>query len=210
MRIRAALVILLAGLPTLAACGGGGGGKAPPFEEWARKFVEDPDSSVLLPDPARWFKAHFPADLASSLASDYETEAEKSGGKGGGISGVVAKAREKGQTEVKVASFTAAVDMAANGLQNAALQRMTSPATLHTIRMTKPGEASGTTIWSFAEVDGTYRFVGKMRRLNPTRGDLVADVLCSLPLSAAEAQLRENGLLTSSAVDYLKRIKVLQ
>ena len=49
-----------------------------------------------------------------------------------------------------------------------------------------------------------------MQALNPTRGDLVADILCQMPLEKAGKMLRERGVLKEPPVDYLKQKGVLK
>ena len=121
------------------------------------------------------------------------------------------KIRE-GNTQVSVSSISKPIDVRANGAQNHALQLMRQPTPLYTLRLIRPGQQRGTAYWSFVFVDGGMRFIGKLDGLEPNapRGDLICDVLRSLPLNEAERLLKQKGVLKESAVDYLKARRLLE
>jgi hypothetical protein len=136
--------------------------EATPFATWAKAYTQNPDQDVLLPNPEKWFAAHFPKELAAAIASDYQDLVKKSGGRAG-IGKLVRGWLNAGNSEVSVVAVSRPDDPEATGLQQAALQQMTQPVTLYTIKLRKPGHSSGISFWSFVELDGTYRLVGKMQ-----------------------------------------------
>lgn len=142
--------------------------KATSFESWARAFIADPKDDAMLPNPEAWFAEYFAAADAARLAAEYKAQIAANGGVdgGGGLAAVVRRTIAAGNSEMKAITVTGPDDRNGTGLQRTAIKAATKPLTLHTIRLTKPGEDLGTTFWSFAETDGTYRFVGKMRALN--------------------------------------------
>jgi hypothetical protein len=175
------------------------------FERWARKYVENPHSDVFLPDCKVWFREHFEPELAEKLTREYMLLMDQ----GSFLVREINDLKRKGKTVVSVRSASAAIDMGATGLQNAALQRMKKRTTLFTLVLTEPGKDRGTSHSSFVYVDGGFRLVGKMRVLNPLRGDLFADVLCAVPLADGEALLRKQGAMEESAVEYLQKKGIL-
>ena len=176
------------------------------FRQWATDFAKKPHESVVLKDPEKWFAEHFESGTAADLADEYKERMSNPRG----LVNAIEKLRNKGRTEVKVRQISKAIDTSATGLQNAAMQRMKKPVTLYTLTLVEPGKESGTNFDSFAMVDGKFVFVGKFTALNPTRGDLVTDLLCSLPLANAEKLLGEKDMLKGSAADYLKDKGILK
>ena len=73
------------------------------------------------------------------------------------------QAGTEGRTEVKAIKIANANDANATGLQKAALSAMKAPVPLYTVKLVKPGETSGTSLWSFAYIDGSYVFLGEMK-----------------------------------------------
>ena len=72
-----------------------------------------------------------------------------------------------GPIDVSVERFTEADDAAATGYQIAALAAMTRPVPLYSVRLSSGGEATRTVyhVWSFVDVDGQFRWIGKLRPL---------------------------------------------
>ncbi len=103
--------------------------------------------------------------------------------------------------------------MDANGLQNAALQA--NDKTGHALHsrdgLSHPTtDKSGTTFWFVRSRRRYLPISRKLEPLNPTRGDLVTDVLCNLPLAKAEKLLNDKKLLDEGAVEFLRGKKVLK
>jgi len=193
---------LIAGATTFAGCGGNGLDNATDlqaFEIWSAHLIENPELDVRLKDPQQWFGEHFEPELARKLAEEYVARTKDRGG----LARVLAKAKAAGRTELRVRRVSEPIDLQGTGLQNMALERMTRPTPLYTLQMVKPGEDSGLLLWSFAKVDGEFRFVGLMTALKPARTDQVTSILCIMPLGKAEEMLRERGLLATSAVEHL-------
>lgn len=202
--------VLVIGL--LAISSGCGGGSRPAtadlstFENWAKEFAANPHTDVLLPDAEKWFSEHFEASSAVPLAAEYRQQTQHIGH----LPAFFGKMKAEGKTVLRTREVSSAIDMSANGLQNAALQRMRPSGPLFTMEFLQPGKDSGTTLWSFIYVDGKFRFLGKMTALNPTRGDLTTDLLCQMPLGTTEKLLREKGLLNQSAVEHLQGKGILR
>jgi hypothetical protein len=172
------------------------------FEKWAKALFEEGEGDILLPDPELWFKEHFPADLAAKLAEDYAAGVRRNGV--AGLADFIKKSKAEGKTELRVSGFDKAFDSNATGCQNAALQQMTKPVTLYTLRMCKPGDDLGSSLASFAEVGGKFRFIGKMLPLNPNPGDLASAILSVSPIHEMEVVLKEKELIPGTGEAYLK------
>jgi hypothetical protein len=71
---------------------------------------------------------------------------------------------QKGQTDVVVTAFEGPDAPGANPVQHRALEAMRKPVPLFTMTLTKPGESTGFSLWSFAFIDGRFVLVGKMGR----------------------------------------------
>jgi hypothetical protein len=76
-----------------------------------------------------------------------------------------------GRTELKPLKVDAASDDV-NVFQIKAIESMKHEVQLWTLLAHKPGETDGSTLWSFAHVDGTFRYLGKMKEANPSPGPL--------------------------------------
>jgi hypothetical protein len=115
--------------------------------------------SLALQDPGAFFKKHF-GDKGAAVAEGYDKmKAEM----GKGLAKEFTKCAEKGRTEVTIRK---AEGDQATGAQKSATEAMKEKITLWTISLAEPGQKLGTTYWSFAYVDGGWKFLGKMRELS--------------------------------------------
>jgi hypothetical protein len=80
----------------------------------------------------------------------------------GELGKLYAKCRADGQTAVRAIRIEKA-EPEATGLQKSAFEAMKTPVALYTVKLTKPGEPAGMSLWSFVHVDGAFRLAGKMR-----------------------------------------------
>ena len=80
-----------------------------------------------------------------------------------------AKLADREQTEITVVELEDETYADVRGLQRRAFQAMHRPQTLYTVKITRPGEDAGQSLWSFVYVDGAFRFAGKMRALTKVR-----------------------------------------
>jgi hypothetical protein len=120
---------------------------------------------AMTPDDAKtWFSSHFGAELGAKLASEWESEIFANLPK---LIRPFKEAHSEGKTEVKVTRHVNAGDASATGLQKAALEKMVKPTALYTVHLVKPGESSGTSLWSFAIEGGQLRLLGKMGAVKP-------------------------------------------
>jgi hypothetical protein len=110
-------------------------------------------------DATRWFQKTFGPELGAKLAKDWEAEVFANLPK---LVRPFKEAGAEGRTEVKVIKISSATDENATGLQKAAMAAMKAPVALYTVKLVKPGSTSGSSLWSFAYVDGSYVFLGEM------------------------------------------------
>ena len=117
---------------------------------------------LRLPNHDSWFKKTFGDEKGAKLAAEYGESLKKFDED---ITKLFADMVKDGKTQVTVLIVKAPDDKEATGLQKDALAAMKEKVALYTVRMTKPGEESGTTLWSFVYVDGGFRLAGKMRAI---------------------------------------------
>lgn len=118
---------------------------------------------LALPDSAAWFKKTFGDEVGAKLDAEYQGLLKDLEG---GLAKLYAKCKADGQTAVRAIRLEKA-GPEATGLQNSAFEAMKTPAVLYTVKLTKPDEKLGMSLWSFAHVDGAFRLVGKMRAVKP-------------------------------------------
>ncbi|QDT09346.1 hypothetical protein [Planctomycetes bacterium K23_9] len=174
------------------------------FRTWVNAYVANPQGDVLV--PLKWFDEHFDAETARALKTEYRQAASMYSG----IGNLVAKQKAQGKTNLELAMHTKAIDPTATGWQNAALQRMTKPTPLYSLRMVRPGATSGFSLVSFVYVDGRFAFAGKLSALHDPQDDLATKILCTTAIEKMEKVLQEKGLIKSSAVEHLKQAGVLK
>lgn len=168
-------VLMLALAATLLACKMLGGGKSyPESEEGLKQLATDLSAAsdsdgekmgkdLALPDPNAFFTKTFGAENASKLAADYATDVPKLGT----IGSFFKAAQAKGKTQILIERHTSPDDDNANSLQEAAIRAMKSPTAIYTINCVEPGKTIGSSLWSFAYVDGKFRYLGKLKALKP-------------------------------------------
>jgi hypothetical protein len=120
--------------------------------------------ALALPDADRWFAAEY-APVAAALPQLVDA-----------LRPFAAR-----RPTLSVERFTEATDTAATGYQAAALAAMDRPVPLYSLRLTlaedDAGPAVGYHLWSFADVDGRLRWIGKLRPLVGTPPGDGADLL---------------------------------
>lgn len=174
-----ALVLMLGLMAVLLACKMIGGKSYPESEEGLKQLATDlaaaSDSDgakmgkeLALPDANAFFTKTFGAEHASQLAADYATDVPKLGT----IGGFFKAAQAKGKTEILIERHTSPDDDNANSLQEAAIRAMKAPIAIYTINCVEPGKTIGSSLWSFAYVDGKFRYLGKLKALKPGAGPL--------------------------------------
>ena len=129
-------------------------------ERSARSRADD----LALPRARTWFDATFGA-AGERIDAEYQPLA-------GQLAQLVDALRPwiaRGPTRVVVERFTDATDPAATGYQAAALAAMERPVALYSARLiVASGDAGPPAVfhlWSFVDVDGRFRWIGKMRPL---------------------------------------------
>ncbi|HZO16043.1 MAG TPA: hypothetical protein VFB62_22370 [Polyangiaceae bacterium] len=116
---------------------------------------------AMTPDNAKaWFEKTFGPELGKKLAADWEQEVFANLPK---LVRPFKEAGAEGRTEVQVMKIASATDSNATGLQKSAIEAMKAPVSLYTVKLVKPGATSGSSMWSFAYIDGSYVFLGEMK-----------------------------------------------
>ncbi|MGB7347055.1 MAG: hypothetical protein WBD20_22715 [Pirellulaceae bacterium] len=174
------------------------------FRAWATAYVANPQGDLSL--PKEWFDRHFDAATAQKLNAEYRQTSQMIAR----FPSEVAKQRAQGKTNLVVAMHTKAIDPTATGWQNAALQRMTSPTPLYSLRMIAPGKTTGFSLVSFVYADNRFAWAGKLSALHDPGGDLATKVLCTSSIESMEKPLREKGLIKSSGAEHLQQAGVLK
>lgn len=143
--------------------------------------------ALLLPDPRAWFGHAFGADhpRLDALVTEYEAKAAQLPT----LPGAVRARIEAGQSERLIERFIDPEDDLATGYQAIALRNLAKPIGLYSLRMLKPDADSGWHLWSFAHVDGQFRFVGQMLALSPASAAQSVRDLGSLRVKDAKAIL---------------------
>jgi hypothetical protein len=140
----------------------------------AQRLCED----LRLPDYATWFARRFGAEAGGRLAAEYAPF--------GTLPDLFRKLHAEGRTELLVERHDDPADPQATGYQSVALGAMKEHATLYSVRLLRPEESSGYSLWSFVYADGGFRFAGKMRDVSPEERSRDAAQLGELRRADAE------------------------
>ena len=120
-------------------------------------------NGLKLAGHEKWFTDNFGADKAKGLIAEYDEMLavfEQEFGK------LLEKAVKNGKSDILVyMSVPGGAMNEATGLQKDAIAAMKNPCPLFTVKLVKPGESSGISVWSIVLQDGSFRFVGKMRKV---------------------------------------------
>ncbi len=146
---------------------------------------------LLLPDPRAWFAHAFGKDhpQLDALVKDYEDTAAL-------VPTLPRDIRHQfaiGETQLLAERFIDPDDELATGFQAVALDAATRPIALYSLRLLKPEAEKGWHLWSFAHVDGRFRFVGHMLPLSPDSADPDLRQLGSRRVKHAKAFLAEQA-----------------
>lgn len=126
--------------------------------------------SLELPKHDTWFRSHFGDELGATLTAEYAP-----------VIGSTEQMRKLFETliatdqlRINVERFDEPKDPASVGYQHKALERMKVRVPLYSARFIKVGEKHGFHLWSFAYVDGSFRWVGMMKKVyaEPPSGDV--------------------------------------
>jgi hypothetical protein len=117
--------------------------------------------SLRLSDPRAWFRATFDAKLADKLADEYQPIHDGIGQLLDTLQTMVSN----GQTVPEAEQFAEPDQTGATGYQSAALSRMVKRTPLYSVRLKTPDGSRVYHLWSFVHDGGSFRFVGKMRKV---------------------------------------------
>jgi hypothetical protein len=125
--------------------------------------------SLQLPDPRGWFQQVFGAQLAPRLVAEHERTRSGIGWLASHIKGRI----DTGLVVIHAERFEAPGQSAAVGYQSAALAKMVQRVPLYSVRFSTPDGNKTWHVWSFVHQHGTFRYVGKMRKVEsrPPPGD---------------------------------------
>lgn len=143
------------------------------------RLLETKDASVIrsagahliLPDPSRFFSETFGPDAGVVLCAEY-AEVQQLLQKE--FETLLKGLRGRKQTTARVVILRSASDPDANALQRAAMSAMIRPVSLYSVQFFNPKTRNAYNMYSFAYVDGSFRFIGRMQALpsrKPVRGD---------------------------------------
>ncbi len=134
-----------------------------------RKFTSY-TNALILPAHDAWFKKAFGDSYHAVNASDEYAQSLLVWTTP--LKMFFEEVAQKGRTEIRAVRIADTADENANTYQRLTLMRMSSnkfAIPLYTAEFVKPGSESGSTLWSFAYVDGQFRFLGKIRSMVPER-----------------------------------------
>lgn len=120
-------------------------------------------ATMVVPNYDSWFKKTFGDEAGAKLSADY---AKRVGDVETKLPELFASVIAKGQTNIVAGRYETAGDANATGLQNTALAAMKEKTALYSVRFIEPGKDAGMHVWSFAHVDGSFRFIGKLQPLS--------------------------------------------
>jgi hypothetical protein len=117
--------------------------------------------SLQLPEAGRWFGDVFGPELGPRLVAEHEPQRAGIGWLASHIKGRI----ETGLTSIRAERFDGPDNPGAVGYQSAALAAMKRPVPLYSVRFATPDGKKTWHIWSFVYEAGTFRYVGKMRKV---------------------------------------------
>lgn len=122
-------------------------------------------ASLRLTPAETWMKHAFGDELGAVLSDEYKPQREEIGL----LAEVLAEQYEQGLTQVQGNRFHTPNVPAATGYQNAALEKMTSPVALYSARLYSADRSRTFHLWSFIHEGGSFRYVGKLRKVTAAR-----------------------------------------
>jgi hypothetical protein len=118
---------------------------------------------LALPDAERWFAVTF-GPAGGAVAAEYAPLAAELPQLTEALRPFAGR-----RPVITVERFGDATDTAATGYQAAALSAMARPVPLYSVRLTLAADDAGAEVayhlWSFVDVDGHFRWIGKLRPL---------------------------------------------
>lgn len=117
--------------------------------------------SLQLPEADAWFREVFGPGLGPVLLAEQGPQRAGIGWLGSHIKGRI----DTGLTAIQAERFGAPNQPASVGYQSEALARMQQRVPLYSVRFASPDGRRTWHVWSFVHHRGTFRYVGKMRRV---------------------------------------------
>jgi hypothetical protein len=116
---------------------------------------------LQIPNSTAWFREVFGPELGSTLDNEYS---QLRSGWTRQFLPLLKGLRERGQTVVAVQVIRSPSDPEAIDAQRQALSNMQRPTSLYTARFINPATRDEYVMYSFAYVDGAFRFLGRMQQ----------------------------------------------
>ena len=117
--------------------------------------------SLQLPEPGAWFAEIFGPELGPRLLAEHQPQRGGIGWLASHIKGRI----DTGLVVIHAERFEAPNQQASVGYQSAALARMKQRVPLYSVRFATPDGKKTWHVWSFVHHQGTFRYVGKMRKV---------------------------------------------
>jgi len=117
--------------------------------------------SLQLPDPRTWFNQVFGGQLGAALLAEHERTRNGIGWLASHIKGRI----DTGLVVIHAERFEVPNQAASVGYQSAALGKMAQRVPLYSVRFSTPDGKKTWHVWSFVHHQGTFRYVGKMRKV---------------------------------------------
>jgi hypothetical protein len=129
--------------------------------------------SLRLRDPEGWFRAAFGQALGSQLALDYQAVSSEIGQ----LAPLLSRLSADLQTIITIERYVRPEMPESVGYQSAALARMQNRVPLYSVRFATLDMRKVFHLWSFVHQDGSFRYVGKMKRTVDAPPDPTRDLL---------------------------------
>src|SRR5262245_34513474 len=117
--------------------------------------------SLRLPEPGKWFRDEFGAELGPRLLAEHEPLRTGIGW----LARHIEAHLEAGLVSIHCDRFDAPGAPGAVGYQRQALARMKQLVPLYSVRFSTSDGKKTWHVWSFVHNRGTFRYVGKMRKV---------------------------------------------
>jgi hypothetical protein len=118
--------------------------------------------SLQLPDPRAWFGEVFGGALGARLLDEHERTRNGIGWLASHIKGRI----DTGLVVIHAERFEVPNQAASVGYQSEALGKMQRRVPLYSVRFSTPDGKKTWHVWSFIHHQGTFRYVGKMRKVD--------------------------------------------
>lgn len=159
-----------------------------------------------LPDPDSFFAGYFEPGMAKRLAEEYKKQPLKLYAL---PTALRVQQKEHRRTQVLTNKHASIDDQSSTLLQHLALSKAKRPLILYSFKLIEPKANDGFVLWSFVHDGQTFRYVGKMRTIEPyPPTDETQMATRELPMKQVEALLATNeNVLNAEMKKTLEEVK---